>query len=97
MASTPPNSISLYEINPTTNATIHSRFRRMIHAICNDPVQSTTTNTTNTHAIQIESAVDRIASTCVAMDTNWSLTRIGVPMDEGANNPSLFCNRNHLS
>ena len=84
MASTPPNSISLYEMSATTNATIHSRLSRIRHAICSEPVQSTTTSTTSTHAIQMESAVDRIASTCVAMLTNWSLTRMGPPTDAGA-------------
>ena len=84
MASTPPNSISLYEMSATTNATMHSRLRRIRHAICSEPVQSTTTSTTSTHATQMVRPVDMIASTCVAMDTKRSETMIALPTVGGA-------------
>ena len=84
MASTPPNSISLYEMSATTNATMHSRLRRIRHAICSEPVQSTTTSTTSTHAIQIESPVDKIASTCVAMLHKMVAHQDKRPTDAGA-------------
>ena len=67
MASTPPNSIFRYANPATTKTTMNIRLMRMRIAISRDPVHAMTMNTTRTHASQIDSAVDMMASTCVAV------------------------------